>query len=64
MTDLEKEMSVLKSDIATVQGIIILEYYDSNFLSGNPETRGKEKIEYLNSALKKIDKISRMLNLI
>lgn len=64
MSELEKEISSLKSYVATVQGIVMLEYYDSNHLSGNPESRGKQKIEHLNLALKQIDKVSKMLNLI
>lgn len=64
MSDLERELSFLKTEVAIVQGIIMLEFYDSNYLSGSPASRGKEKIERLNSALKNIDKISRMLNLI
>lgn len=64
MSDLERDMSYLKTYIATIQGIEMLEYYDSNYLSGSPASRGKEKIELLNVALKKVDEISRKLNLI
>lgn len=64
MSELERDISFLKTYVAIVQGIEILEYYDSNFLSGNNESRCKEKIEHLNLALKKIDEISKKLNLI
>lgn len=64
MSELEHDISFLKTYIAIVQGIEILEYYDSDFLSGNNESRYKEKIEHLNLALKKIDEISKKLNLI
>jgi hypothetical protein len=64
MSEIERDLSFLKTYIAIVQGIAILEYYDSNFLAGNNETRGKEKIEHLNLALKKIDEISKKLNLV
>jgi len=64
MSELERDISFLKTYVATVQGIEILEYYDSNFLSGNNESRSKEKIEHLNLALKKIDEISEKLSLI
>mgnify|MGYP001178166318 CR=1 FL=1 len=64
MSELERKLSFLKSYIATVQGIEILEYYDSNYLNGNPESRGKGKIELLNLALVTIDEISKKLNLI
>lgn len=64
MNELERDISFLKTYVAIVHGIEILEYYDSNFLSGNNESRCKEKIEHLNLALKKIDEISKKLNLI
>jgi hypothetical protein len=64
MSDLERELSFLKSYVGVVYGIEILEYYDKNFLSGDNASRGKEKIEYLSQSLEKIDQISKKLGLI
>jgi len=64
MSDLERELSFLKSYVGVVYGIETLEYYDKNFLSGDNESRCKQKIEHLNLALKKIDEISKKLGLI
>lgn len=64
MSDLERELSFLKSYVGVVYGIEILEYYDKNYLSYDNEKNCKEKIEHLNLALKKIDEISKRFGLI
>lgn len=64
MNDIERDISFLKDYVSIVQGIEMLELYDSNFLSGDNVSICKAKIEHLNLALKKIDEISKKLNLI
>ena len=64
MKEIERTLSFMKNDIATIYGIEILEYYDKNYLNGDNATRGKNKIEILNSILKQIDNLSKQLNLI
>lgn len=58
-----KELDFLKSYVSTLQGIELLEYYDSTRLSGNPKTRGREKMELCTVALKGIESISYELGL-
>ncbi len=64
MDDLERDLRFLKSYVGTLMGIQMLEYYDKNFLSGSSERRNREQIELLNTSLKKIDEISKKLQLI
>lgn len=62
--DLEREFAFLKDCIATAYGIAILEFYDKTYLTGDNASRGKEKIQLLNTALKKLDEITVKLNLV
>ena len=59
----KKMLDDLKTYIGIVLGVEMLEYYDKNFLSGNNESRTREKIVHLKLAMKQVDNIGAKLNI-
>lgn len=59
--ELQKELDFLKSYIGIVLWVEMLEYYDKNLLSGDNESRSREKITHLKLAMKQAESISMKL---